>query len=154
MNRQQLNSIMDIVSDVILDSGFDCIEAEWNQHDRVLRLFVDHEDGVDLTSCVKVNKLLVDHEEVDKLIPENSMLEVSSPGVERPLRKIQHFEKFIGSKAKIRLIDKVLERRQETGRLVAVDGNNVTLETDGGDWWVFPIEKLHKAHLLFEWNNK
>jgi ribosome maturation factor RimP len=144
---------MDRVTAVLSVAGIECIESEWNQHDRVLRLYIDRESGIDLDACVLANDLLNEKLGIDDEIPEGGSVEVSSPGIERPLRRIEHFERYIGSQVRVRLRDKVAGRRNAEGRLVGADSSGaVVLELDAGDW-KFPIDLLHSASIVYQWQH-
>ncbi len=93
-----------------------------------LRLFIDHPAGVDLALCERVSARLSDYR-------ERYSLEVSSPGSERPLAKPEHFRRFIGARARVRLragTGAPPGHRQLTGELVGVGDADVTLATDDG----------------------
>jgi len=135
----------------------ECVEAEWQAHDRILRLYVDRTSGsgIDLDGCVVASKLLVDQQELDDLVKGPYTLEVSSPGVERPLRRASHFRQSIGENIAVNLDRKIGDRKRATGRLLAVNEategeTQVSLETEEGVW-SFPIESVQKAHVVFDW---
>lgn len=152
MNRENLNEIVDLVSGVSNPLGYECLDVEWVAHERILRVFVDSPSGVGMDDCLKVNRELVELEELDEKVPGSYRLEVSSPGVEKPLRTAAHFSSVIGQNARVRLIEPVGDRRQGTGRVLGVDAENfVTLELDAGEW-KFPISLLYGAKLVYEWN--
>jgi ribosome maturation factor RimP len=153
MNRAYLDGLMDRANAALSHQGFECIETEWNQHDQILRLFIDHENGVDLEGCVKANKILDESMQLDQDVPAGGTLEVSSPGVERPLRRFRHFEKHVGAQVLVRLTEKVEGRRTATGRLVGVGPEDeIVLELPEGDWR-FPLGLLHRASLVYEWRH-
>jgi ribosome maturation factor RimP len=91
--------------------------------DRV-RIFIDHPNGVDLELCERVTRAL-------SSLRETFSIEVSSPGPKRPLTKPDHFQRFLGSRAKIRTRSEHEGRRNFTGELVAADDAGVTIGSDG-----------------------
>ena len=152
MNRESLNEIVDLVSKVVNPLGYECLDVEWVAHERILRVFVDNSSGIGMDDCLKVNQELVELEELDEKVPGSYRLEVSSPGVEKPLRTAAHFASVIGQNVRVKLAQSVDNRRQAMGRVVEVDGKNiVTVELDSGEW-KFPINLLHGAKLVYEWN--
>lgn len=152
MNRESLNEIVNLVSKVANPLGYECLDVEWVAHERVLRVFVDKPSGVDMDDCLKVNRELVELEELDEKVPGSYRLEVSSPGVEKPLRTAAHFATVVGQNVRVKLSLAVDNRRQGTGKVISVDDENiVTLELDSGEW-KFPINLLHGAKLVYEWN--
>lgn len=156
MNRHQLDQIINIVEGSINPFGFECIEAEWVSNERILRLFVDRPDcqtGIDLEGCAAASRLIAEIPAVDAAISGPYSLEVSSPGIERPLRRRRHFERAVGETVQVKLQSKILDRKNGTGRLVGVNENEVTLETTQGPW-SFPIDQVQKASLVYSWNNQ
>ena len=93
--------------------------------DGTLRLFIDHPDGVTLALCERVTGHLGD-------LRERYSLEVSSPGQDRPLTKPQHFRRFIGRRARVRLRDAAEGHRSVTGELVGASERDVTIASAGG----------------------
>ena len=105
-----------------------------------LRLFIDHPDGVDLALCERVTKhlrdLLVDYG-----------LEVSSPGPERPLSKPDHFRRFLGKRARVRLREPRDGHRSFTGELVGASDDEVTVAADTGVVSI-PYSEINRSNLL------
>lgn len=97
-----------------------------------LRVYIDRPEGIDLQDCVRANDTLVEVAELDELIPGSYDLEVSSPGVERPLRKLSDFERFVGERVQLRTSTKIDGRQKLVGRLVAVVDGTVQLELESG----------------------
>jgi ribosome maturation factor RimP len=108
-----------------------------------LRIYIDHADGVDLGLCEKVSRLLEDLE-------EEYAIEVSSPGIDRPLTKPAHFERFLGRRARVRLAEPIEGRRNFTGELSEVDGEEFVLRLDDGESARVPIQRVHRANLVPE----
>jgi len=159
LDRVKLDSVMNVVNGQLQPAGYDCIEAEWSGNDRILRLFVDYQgqdEGITLDGCVKASRLLAEYPQLDDMIPGNYVLEVSSPGVERPLRRREHFASQVGRCVEVKLLEKVGERRNGRGTLLAVgdgdDGVLITLETEQGQW-SFPLLSLQRASLVYDWGN-
>jgi ribosome maturation factor RimP len=91
----------------------------------LVRLFIDHPDGVSLELCERVTGRLPE-------IREQYSLEVSSPGIERPLSKPEHFRRYLGSRARVRTHDAIDGRRSFTGELVGASDAEVTVADPGG----------------------
>ena len=160
---------MGLVSQIVEPLGLECIEAEWQGHDHILRLFIDRmvladgpadQAGINLDDCVRASATLNDRSELDDAISGPYTLEVSSPGIERPLRLRRHFERFIGKKAHISLREKTADRWQVEGTLTAVtsgvgegkDEVTITLDTEVGPLTV-DLENLKKASLVYDWGH-
>lgn len=107
-----------------------------------LQIFIDHPDGVTLDHCEAVTNELRD-------LNEDYGLEVSSPGDDRPLTKPEHYERFEGRVARIRLAEPLEGQRNFTGRIGAVNGATVTLETDDGPVEI-TLDAVHRSNLVPE----
>lgn len=141
------------MNEILDQSSFECIETEWNQHDRILRIYVDSEEGVDLQSCSEVNKIIEEDGRLDQLIPDESTLEISSPGIERPLRRIKDFQLYVGSPISVRLNNQYQGKKNLAGRIVVADEKgNVTLDTEEGEHG-FSVDNVLKAQMIFEWKS-
>lgn len=105
-----------------------------------LRLFIDHPDGVTLDLCERVSGHLNDYR-------DRYSLEVSSPGSERPLTKPQHFSRFIGRRARVRLRDSAEGHKQVTGELVGATDSEVTLAAGEGVVSI-PFDQIVRSNLV------
>jgi len=122
-----------------LDPAIEVIALESPGRDS-LRLYVDHPDGVDLALCERVTKQLRD------LLVDYS-LEVSSPGVERPLTKPEHFRRFVGRRVRVRTREKLEGRTNFTGKIAAADDREVEVDLADGAVKI-PIERIHRSNLV------
>ena len=107
---------------------------------QTLRLFIDHPDGVTLGLCERVTHELAD-------LRERYALEVSSPGTERPLSKPQHFQRFLGRRARVRTRGARDGHRSFTGELVGASEDEVTIAADGA-LVAIPYAEIQRSHLL------
>src|SRR5947208_7654453 len=109
-----------------------------------VRLFIDHPDGVTLALCERVTHLLPE-------VREEHSLEVSSPGLERPLSKPDHFRRFLGRRARVRTREPLhgLDRRAVTGELVGASEDEVTVAASEGVVAI-PYADIHRSNLLGE----
>jgi ribosome maturation factor RimP len=105
-----------------------------------LRLFIDHPDGVTLELCERVSGHLGDYRDCYSL-------EVSSPGQDRPLTKPQHYERFLGRQARVRLRDAREGHRSLTGELVGASEREVTIAADDGVVSI-PYEQIARSNLI------
>ena len=105
-----------------------------------LRVFIDHPDGVDLALCERVTKQL------QELLVEYA-LEVSSPGPERPLSKPDHFRRFLGRRARVRLREPRDGHRSFTGELVGASDEEVTVAADTGVVSI-PYSEINRSNLV------
>lgn len=149
LNRAELNRIMERADALLKPDGFWCIEAEWDRQDELLRLYVDQEGGVDMDSCVRATFLLRDQELLAGLPAGSFNLEVSSPGAERPLRRVEDFRSSDGHDIRLQLLDQSEgPGRILTGRLLSVScEEELSLESDEGALTI-PLSSVYKASLL------
>lgn len=133
--------------------GYELVDARFlTEHGRrILRLFVDREGGVTISDCERISRELETLLEVEGVLGERSILEVSSPGLNRPLTKPEHFVKYAGKKAAVttsRTIPEYGERRNYKGLIRAVENEQVVMEIDQQEFRV-PLSLIEKAHLVF-----
>jgi ribosome maturation factor RimP len=107
-----------------------------------VRVFIDHPNGVDLALCERVTKQLQD-------LLEDFALEVSSPGPDRPLAKPDHFRRYLGRRARVRLREPREGHRSYTGELVGADDVEVTVAADTGVVSI-PYSEINRSNLLPE----
>ena len=105
-----------------------------------LRLFIDHPEGVTLALCERVSGQLNDYR-------ERYSLEVSSPGLDRPLTKPQHYSRFLGRHARVRLRDARDGHRSVTGELVGASDQEVTIAADDGVVTI-PYDQIARSNLI------
>jgi ribosome maturation factor RimP len=107
-----------------------------------LTLFIDRQGGVDLDLCSAVSQSLEE-------LRERYALEVSSPGLDRRLRKPAHFAAVLGSEVAVSLARPIDGRRNFRGSLAAVEDQSITLTLEGGDSATLPLDALGKAHVVY-----
>ncbi|MFN4132501.1 MAG: ribosome maturation factor RimP [Caldimicrobium sp.] len=137
-----------LVETPILKKGMELVDLEWKRERRgwVLRLYIDKPGGVTIGDCAKISEIVGKILDKENLIHHAYNLEVSSPGIERPLKKKEHFERFRGEKAKITLKDPLEGRRNITGIILGVKKEIVEIEAEGKVWEI-ELDKIKKAHL-------
>ena len=124
--------------------GIEFISAGNNS---VLRLFIDHENGINVDDCAEVSRQVGAILDVEDPISSEYNLEVSSPGVDCPLFELAHFEEVIGETINVRLSMPLNGRRKFKGPLVAIENNNLIVEVDGIDYEL-AIGNVDKANLV------
>jgi ribosome maturation factor RimP len=105
-----------------------------------LRLFIDHPEGVSLAVCERVSGLLTDYR-------DRYSLEVSSPGQDRPLTKPQHYTRFLGRRARVRLREARDGHKSVTGELVGASDSDVTIAAPEGVLTI-PYEQIARSNLV------
>jgi ribosome maturation factor RimP len=156
MRTVDSEQISSLVEPAIRGQGYDLVDVEWKHESGawVLRAFIDREGGVTLDDCSNVSHLLSATLDVSDLIKVPYTLEVSSPGLNRPLKKEADFRRFVGKKAKIRTKRPIGEaRRNFSGTLVGVEDGKVKIDV-GDQICDVPVDEVEKANLVYEFGNQ
>jgi ribosome maturation factor RimP len=136
-----------LIERTLEQQGFELVSLEVSGQSRLLRVFVDKSDGVNIDDCVSVSNQLTRVFEVEGV--DYGRLEVSSPGLDRPLRKPADFERFKGSKAAITLRVPRDGRKRFVGMLDGVADGTLELVADGVRL-SFSLGDIDKARLVPE----
>ena len=147
--QRNLTQLWDLLEPVVTGMGYELVEIEYNPSSRhgLLKLYIDHEDGIQLDDCSVVSNQVSALLDVEDPIQGHYNLEVSSPGMDRPLRGIRDFERFTGEIVKIRTGMAIDGRRNFKGRLLGIDGDDVSIECDGQQFFL-PLAAIDKARLV------
>ena len=113
----------------------------------LLRIYIDSEEGISLDDCVKVSRQVSAVLDVEDPIADEYNLEVSSPGVDRPLFRLEQYEMMAGSMANIRLRMPFEGRRRFKGVIKGIEDRDVILVADGHEF-LLPIEVIEKAQII------
>ena len=141
-----------IAAGVVEPMGFELVGVEFHSrpgHGGVLRVYIDHQDGIDVDDCAAVSRQLSAVLDVEDPIREAYDLEISSPGLDRPLFKREDYLRFAGHQVSIRLRDKLDGRRRYKGVLQGLDEDKVLVDADG-ERWELPLELIEQARLVPE----
>lgn len=119
---------------VVESMGYELVGTEFTTQGRrgVLRVYIDKEDGITVDDCGKVSYQLSGLLDVEDPVPGAYNLEVSSPGLDRPLFKAADYERFAGERVKIRLHAPMNGRRKQAGVLKGMEDDKVLLDTEDG----------------------
>lgn len=121
--------------------------------DRILRVYIDKEGGVSSDDCAFVSQYISNELDRNDPIEDSYLLEVSSPGIERELRKDAHFEKNIGRTIKLSLFAAYEGSKSYEGELISYSDLVVRIRTGNGDKVVeIPRDKVSKARIVFRYN--
>ncbi len=147
---QLFREIYDAVEPVIQSEGMELVDMEYRREASgwVLRLFIDREDGVTVDDCARISHVVGDLLDVVDIIHNPYHLEVSSPGLDRPLRKPEHFQECMGKIVDVRTSTPILKRRRFKGRLVAADSERVIVNCDGQEYEI-PLSFIDRARLCY-----
>jgi len=149
MSQRILDAVEDFSRSFLPGMGLEFFDAQFRKegHGWVLRLFIDHPDGVSLDHCEKVSRELSAFLDVEDLIGHPYHLEISSPGLDRPLRDAAEFRRFLGRRAKIKLHEAVDGQKVFIGEIASADDDAVTLTLENGAPARCPYENVSKARL-------
>jgi ribosome maturation factor RimP len=154
-NIEQTNTLhsrlTSLVEPVVTDLALELVEVQFRREANgwVLRLIIDTEDGVSLDDCTAVSREVGRLLEVEDPIEHTYRLEVSSPGLERPLTKEKDYLRFLHRKAKIKTREPIDNQRIFVGTIENLHNKMLTLQTDRGEIKL-PLDMIAKARLVFE----
>ena len=142
--------IDDLVSPIVLALDLELWGCELVRQGKysLIRVYIDRESGVDISDCEKVSRQVSAVFDVEEPITEEYTLEVSSPGLERPLFSLGQFRKYVGSIIQLRMKKPQDGRKKFKGDLVRVDDDSIVLSIDGGEV-EFQYTDIDKANLIY-----
>ncbi|MCL7487275.1 MAG: ribosome maturation factor RimP [Desulfobulbaceae bacterium] len=148
-SERVLAAIEEYAASVLDSMGIELVEVQYRRegHGWVVRLYIDREEGVTIDDCAAVSREISTWLDVEDLIEHAYHLEVSSPGLERPLKKVKDFERFAGRKARVKLRVPLNEQKVFIGIIDRVDEENVVLDVDGKPMSLL-FDNIAKARLL------
>lgn len=141
--------VIPLAERVAAREGCELVHLEYvNESGRwFLRLFIDHPNGVDIDHCSAVSRQMSALLDVEDPVPHAYNLEVSSPGIDRPLRRGEDYRRFAGEPVSIRTRAPVRGRRRFRGILEKLEDEVVTISDDAGRTFEIPLDKVSKARL-------
>jgi ribosome maturation factor RimP len=146
--RQQVEQLAEAL---VVSEGMELVDLEFRREGRrwMLRLFIDKDGGVTLDDCANISRELGDLLDVKDVIPQSYVLEVSSPGLNRRLRKKEHFSRFAGQKVRLRLVAPIDGRKNIVGELEGVEDEEVIVAAPEGRYSI-AMKEIAKANLIYE----
>ena len=156
---QVIDRIEKLVQPLLEELGCELVDLEYQREQRgwVLRFFLDKENGINLDDCAMASREISSLMDVENIISTAYSLEVSSPGIERPLKKSQDFKRFTGQLAKIKTITSIdpdttgKNRKTFVGTLSGFEGEDVLLILKNTtDAIRIPLQQIDKANLHYE----
>ena len=142
--------VEELAAGVAKEQGLELVHIEFlpTGQSAILRLYIDKPGGVNVDDCRKASRHLSLLLEAEDFIDQQYILEVSSPGIERPLFKAEDYRRFNGKEIRLLTHDKVEGRKKFIGFLKGFSQGIVTLECQGGNIEI-PLEKVRKANLVY-----
>jgi ribosome maturation factor RimP len=143
-----------IAEPLVAQEGMELVDLEFirEREGWVLRVFIDKPGGVGLEDCTLISRTLDTALDVEDPIPHEYQLEVSSPGLNRPLKKPEHFQRAVGKKVRIKTFGPIGEppRKNFSGRLADAGAEEVAVEVEGAGTFRISLKDVAKANLEFE----
>ncbi len=141
-----------LLEPILAKHHFDLYDVEYVKEGGswYLRVYIDKENGITVDDCVLVNRELGDLLDEHDFIADSYVLEVSSPGLGRQLKKDKHFEKSIGEEVEVKLYKAVNKRKDFVGLLHAYDQQSITLEMEDGTTMDIPRAEIASVRLTFD----
>ena len=125
------------------------LEVRLGSKGGMVRVFIDKPEGIDLEDCERVSLAVSALLDVEDPVPGNYNLEVSSPGLDRKLTKVEHFQRFEGETVNVKMRFPIEGRRRFRGTLVSSDDENIVVEVDG-ESHSLPLKTIDTARLVPE----
>ena len=146
------NAVRAAAEPVLSSLGLELVDVEivGSGRARTLRITVDREGGIDLDTLAEANRPVVDALDAVEALSGPYTLELSSPGLERPLRRPAEFRRFVGTTISVKSHDVVAGARRHRGLLAEVDDDGIALEVDG-EHRRFSYDAIASARTVFEW---
>jgi len=145
----KLQKLQDLLAPIVEALEFQCWGIEFLSQGRhsVLRIYIEHEDGITVDDCELVSRQLSAVLDVEDPVGGEYTLEVSSPGMDRPLFTLEQFSAFIGQNAKIKLRAPIEERRHFQGLIRGIEEDDVVIQVDNYEY-LLPFELIEKANIV------
>lgn len=143
----------ELIKGVVEEAGLELIHVEYEPSGAspILRIYIDKEGGVDISDCTEISRSVSVLLDVEDFIPTSYLLEVSSPGVERPLFKEEDYRRFQGKEIRLEATEKIENRRNFTGFIEDFSDGILKLSC-GNRLYEIPYRLIKKAHLVYRFN--
>jgi ribosome maturation factor RimP len=148
VSKEIVDRIGAMVHPILFNEGMELVDIEYRRESKgwVLRLYLDKEGGITLDDCTRISQEVGRGLDIEDFIQTPYILEVSSPGLTRPLKNEKDFMKCRHCVIKVKTLDPIENRRHFKGRLRGVSENKIEIEIDGG-FFQIPLSNVVKANL-------
>ncbi len=140
---------METIKNIIEENGASFYDSEIVNEGgaRIFRIYITAKDGITLELCAKISRILSPILDLEPPVGGAYTLEVSSPGIERSLKKAEHFKGSVGENIKVKLIntDKII------GKLTSFDGKILEIVEEDGETSKIPLDEIQKARTYYKW---
>ena len=151
MSNSRQDKLTELLKPSVEGLGYELVGIEhlpMGKH-TVLRIYIDSAEGITVDDCSRVSHQVSGVLEVEEPIKSAYTLEVSSPGIDRPLFNFEQFKQFVGSKVKLKLYHAIEGKRKLVGQIDSVDGENINISTDDSDTlFQLQMDDIDKANII------
>lgn len=150
--KQYLDIVETLAEKALEEHGYELVDIEWKTSEGKphIVVYIDTHGGVTLEHCQNVSKLLGEVMDREDPLPSSYFLEVSSPGIERRLKKEKDFVRFLGSDVRIKTIDKIDGSRNFRGTLKDFRGDSLVILLESGEEKELKLSDISKANLWYK----
>ena len=150
-----VSRIWEVATQIADGEGMEVVDVELrpegSRRGRVLRLYLDKHGGLNIDELGRVSRQLSELLDTQGIVEGSYTLEVSSPGINRPLKKPEHFQRFIGKRVRVRTGDMIEGRRSFLGILNEVTGEKIKIEVEGKQYEI-PFSMIEKSNYEHDWS--
>jgi ribosome maturation factor RimP len=147
--EQKITELKGIIEPLLSDSGYELVEIQLMGSGKraILRVFMDSEDGITVDDCAKMSEEISVHLDVEDPIQRSYVLEVSSPGLDRPLTQERHYRRSIGRKVHVIMNANCIGKKEFLGRLVDYNDHVLMLKNSNGKMCEIPTSDIRQAKI-------
>ncbi|HWP49993.1 MAG TPA: ribosome maturation factor RimP [Candidatus Limnocylindrales bacterium] len=152
MKNEIINSVRTLVTPVVESEGMELVDIEFKKEGKIwyLRIFIDKPGGVTLLDCEKVSREVEVLLDIEDIIDRSYTLEVSSPGLDRPLKTKEDYLRFQGKLVKIKTFSSINGQKVFSGYLQGMQDDKVRIRTKSNQEIEIPYENISKSRLEVE----
>ena len=151
MSKSVAEEVLQLATPITESRGLELVDVEYNKEGEnwILRVFIDKEGGVSIKDCQEVSRDLESQLDTVEPIEKSYLLEVSSPGLDRPLKDKEDFERFAGQLIDVSTYAPVQGAKEFTGKLLGLEDDEIKIEVEG-EKLAIPRSKVAKTKLAVE----
>ncbi|MGA1796778.1 MAG: ribosome maturation factor RimP [bacterium] len=152
LDDQCWGTIQKMIREDVRNEGFELVDVQLNRAKGrfLLRIFMDHEKGVDLNDCERVSRRISDSLDTVDLIPGSYVLEISSPGLDRPLKREEDFIRYCGQRVRLTFGAPQEKIQSVEGRILGIEEHTLHIEDMNGERREIPFPSIIKARLVVD----
>lgn len=145
------SSLWEVISPLVSEEGAELFDIECSKGSKILKVFIQKGDGnVGVEDCARVSRRITDHPLVEEILPGETILEVSSPGINRKLRRPEHFQGALGERVRLKVRGGLGDgSRVLRGVLTSCNGARLALDAESGVKEEFELEDVSEANVEF-----